>query len=328
MVQSNGERLKAIGVYLQEYQLLPFWRTHEVLLDLFGSGPSEGTLANARAECHERLETIEAAIKQAIAQEAGAVNFDETGMRIETKTHWIHHAGTESLTYYAHHKKRGVEALEAIGILSGFRGVSVHDCYASYFTYENCSHALCNAHLLRELIAVYEQDTKQQQQQQQQWAGRMIELLVEIKSAVDEAREANQQQLRVGQREVFERRYGKVVAEGMRANRPPPPKPGKRGRKKQSTAKNLLDRLEKYREAVLRYMGDFRVPFDNNPSERDLRMVKVHQKISGCFRSNQGASQFCRIRGYISTLRKQSEDVLSALQSVFSGKPYMPRLQT
>jgi transposase len=115
----------------------------------------------------------------------------------------------------------------------------------------------------------------------------------------------------------------------MRANPPPPPpKPAKRGRKKQSTAKNLLDRLEKYREAVLRFMGDFRVPFDNNLSERDLRMVKVHQKISGCFRSEQGASQFCRIRGYISTLRKQGENVLSALQSVFAGKPYMPRLQT
>ncbi len=323
-----GERLKAIGVYLQEYQLLPFSRTHEVLFDLFGSAPSEGTLAHARARCHERLEPIEAAIKQAISK-AGVVNFDETGMRIETKTHWIHHAGTESLTYYAHHQKRGREALEAIGILSEFRGVSVHDCYASYFTYdENCSHALCNAHLLRELIAVYEQDAKQQQPQQQEWSGRMIELLMEIKSAVEQAREANQRQLRVGQREDFERRYGKLVAEGMKANPPPPPKPGKKGRTKQSTAKNLLDRLEKYREAVLRFMEDFRVPFDNNLSERDLRMVKVQQKISGCFRSKQGASQFCRIRGYISTLRKQSYEVLSALQSVFAGKPYMPRLQT
>jgi transposase len=319
-----GERLKAMGVYLREYQLLPSWRTHEVLFDLFGGAPSEGTLANARAQCHRRLEPIEAAIKQAIAEEAGVVNFDETGMRIETKTHWVHHAGTESLTYYAHHEKRGTEALDAIGILSDFRGTSVHDCYPSYFMYEDCAHALCNAHLLRELIAVYEE--QQQDTKQQQWAGQMIELLVEIKSAVEQAREANQRQLRVGQREDFERRYGKLVAEGMRANPPPPSKSGKRGRKKQSPAKNLLDRLEKHRESVLRFMGDFRVPFDNNLSERDLRMVKVHQKISGCFRSNQGASQFCRIRGYISTLRKQSENVLSALQSVFSGKPYMPRL--
>jgi transposase len=324
-----GERLKAIGVYLQEYQLLPFWRAHEVLFDLFGgAAPSEGALALAKARCHERLEPIEAAIKGAIAKEAGAVNFDETGMRIGTKTHWVHHAGTESLTYYAHHQKRGTEALEAIGILSEFRGTSVHDCYASYFTYGECAHALCNAHLLRELIAVYEEE---EEQQQQQWAGGMIELLVEIKSAVEQARAAEREQLKVAQREGFEKRYGELVAEGMRANPPPPPPPlksGKRGRKKQSTAKNLLDRLEKYRKCVLRFMGDFRVPFDNNLSERDLRMVKVRQKISGCFRSEAGASQFCRIRGYISTLRKQGANVLSALQSVFAGKPYMPRLQT
>lgn len=201
----------------------------------------------------------------------------------------------------------------------------MHDGFSSYFTYSCCKHALCNAHLLRELTAIHEQDT---QQQQQQWAERMIELLRETKATVDQAKDAGKLKLEDEKREAFEVRYGRLLAEGFRANPPPPPTPtGKRGRPKQSPAKNLLDRLDKHREAVLRFMNDFSVPFDNNLAERDLRMVKVRQKVSGCFRSREGASHFCRIRGYISTLRKQGSHVLSALQSVFSGEPYMPSLQ-
>lgn len=324
-----GERLKALCVYLQEYQLLPFARTRELLLDLFGAAPSEGTLDNALAECHAGLLEVEEAIKRALITEADVVNLDETGARIGAKTHWVHQAGTEELTFYAHHRKRGREAMEAIGILPEFGGTSVHDCFSSYFTYSSCAHALCNAHLLRELSAIDEQDAKQQQRQQQ-WAGQMIELLREIKVTVDQAREAGKLRLEDEKREDFEARYGRLVAEGSKANPPPPPTPGKkkRGRPKQSPAKNLLDRFDKHRESVLRFMNDFRVPFDNNLAERDLRMVKVRQKISGCFRSSEGASRFCRIRGYISTLRKQGVEVLSALQSVFAGEdPYMPRLR-
>ena len=328
-----GERLKALGVYLQEYQLLPFARTREMLFDLFGAAPSEGTLATAKAECHARLEPVEKAIKRANSK-AEVAHFDETGVRIRVKTHWLHQAGTQSLTFYAHHEKRGREALDAIGILPAFSGTSVHDGFSSYFTYQQCVHALCNAHLLRELTALHEQDThhhhhhhqQQQQQQQQQWAGRMIELLREIETAVEEVRTAGGQRLEPAKREAFEARYERLLCEGFRAN-PPPPPTGKRGRPKQSVAKNLLDRLDKHRRAVLRFMEDFAVPFDNNLAERDLRMIKVHQKVSGCFRSPEGASFFCRIRGYISTLRKQGYRVLSALQSVFSGKPYMPQLQ-
>jgi transposase len=322
-----GERLKALGVYLQEYQLLPFARTREMLLDLFGGAPSEGTLARAKAECHAGLEPVQKAIKRAISEEAEVVQFDETGVRIEAKTHWLHQAGTKSLTFYAHHPKRGREAFEEIGILPVFGGTSVHDCFSSYFTYSSCAHALCNAHLLRELTAIDEQGTKQQQPSSSSWAGEMIELLREIKTSVERTRAAGGGELEEAGREAFELRYKRLVAEGLRAN-PPPPPTGKPGRPKQSAAKNLLDRLDKHRQAVLRFMNDFSVPFDNNLAERDLRMVKVHQKVSGCFRSSEGASQFCRIRGYISTLRKQQgAHVLSALQSVFSGEPYMPRLQ-
>ncbi len=322
-----GERLKALCVYFQEYQLLPFARTRELLLDLFGAAPSEGTLDNALAECHVGLFGVEEAIKHAII-ESNVLNVDETGMRIGAKTQWVHQAGTEELTFYAHHRKRGREAMEAIGVLPEFGGTSVHDCFSSYFTYTSCAHALCNAHLLRELAAVHEQEDAKKRRRQQ-WSGGMIELLREIKATVDQAREAGKHRLEDEKREDFEARYAQLVAEGLKANPPPPPLPGKkkRGRRKQSPAKNLLDRFDKHRESVLRFMKDFSVPFDNNLAERDLRMVKVRQKISGCFRSLQGASRFCRIRGYISTLRKQGAHVLSALQSVFSGEPYMPRLR-
>jgi transposase len=298
----------------------PFLRTRELLFELFGAAPSEGTLASAKAECHAALEPVEKAIKGAI-EEADVVHSDEMGVRVGARTHWLHQAGTRSLTFYAHHRKRGREALEEMDILPGFVGRSVHDGFSSYFTYCSCKHALCNAHLLRELSAVEEQDTNHQQ-----WAGRMMELLREIKAAVDQARDAGKLWLEDEKRDAFEARYGGVLAEGFRAN-PPPAPTGKGGRPKQSEAKNLLDRLDKHRGAVLRFMNDFAGPFDNNLAERDLRMVKVRQKVSGCFRSLEGASWFCRIRGYISTLGKQDAHVLSALQSVFSGKPYMPRLQ-
>ncbi len=154
----------------------------------------------------------------------------------------------------------------------------------------------------------------------------MIELLREIKTGVERTRAAGGRRLEDAEREDFEARYGRLVAEGLRAN-PPPPPTGEPGRPKQSPAKNLLERFDKHRQAVLRFMNDFSVPFDNNLAERDLRMVKVHQKVSGCFRSSEGASEFCCIRGYISTLRKQGADVLSALLRGFSGEPYMPRLR-
>lgn len=184
-----------------------------------------------------------------------------------------------------------------------------------------CRHALCNAHHLRELQAIEEQG------QGQEWAGQMQGLLVQIKGAVDTARDRGQGCLPQGSLREFEERYRQLVAEGLEANpcNPPPPSP-RRGRVKQSKAYNLLVRLRDYEAHVLRFMHDFSVPFDNNQAERDLRMAKVRQKVSGCFRSQHGAEAFCRIRGYISTLRKQALHVLSALVQLFRGAPIMPAL--
>jgi transposase len=314
-----GPRLKALCVYLQEYQLLPYARTREMLADLFGCSLCEGTLGNSLAACYERLAPVEAAIKTAV-QEEEVGHFDETGIRIEGKLHWLHSASTASLTFFAAHAKRGKEAADAIGVLPAFTGTAVHDAYATYFGYD-CSHALCNAHLLRELIGLTEQA------EPQGWASRLIDLLLTVKRQVGDAQGRGDKHLSTETLNTFETQYDALVAEGKEAN-PPAPPTRKRGRTRQSPACNLLERLCRHRESVLAFMYHFAVPFDNNQAERDLRMTKVRQKISGCFRSAEGARIFCRIRGYISTMRKQGKQVLASLQSLFQGRIIMPDLMT
>lgn len=226
------------------------------------------------------------------------------------------------MTFYAPHQKRGKVALDAIGVLPAFSGWAMHDAFSSYFGYGGCAHALCNAHLMRELVAIL---VAIHEQTGQPWAGKMMDLLLEVKQAVDRAKSAGAMHLPRACRNDFEARYQGLVAQGLAVNPTPPPS-GKRGRTKQSAAKNLLDRLDLHRGSVLALLYHLAVPFDNNLAERDLRMVKVRQKVSGCFRSQEGAAMFCRIRGYLSTLRKQGYHVLSALRSVFAGNPYMPAL--
>jgi len=311
-----GPRAKAAGVYLQTYQLLSYERTVEALGDLFGVYPSEGTLTSAQRTAYARLEPVEQAIRDAL-QEADVAHVDETGIRVAGRTEWAHVMSTHLLTFYAHHAKRGREAFKATGLLLGFGGRRVHDAWAPYLKLPGL-YALCNAHLLRELIGLHEETGHA-------WVQKLIRLLLSMKAAVAQARAAGQTALTPRQRAGFEAAYTHFVTEGLRAN--PPPKPtGKRGRPKQTPARNLLDRLETHRVAILAFLHDFRVPFDNNQAERDLRMLKVKHKISGCFRSPQGAAYFCRIRGYLSTLRKQDYSILDGLTSVFAGQPYMPRL--
>jgi transposase len=316
-------RIKALMVYLMEYQLLPYERTSELLEDLFGrrAVPRVGTLYSALERCFERLKEPEEAIKEGL-KKARVAHFDETGLRVEGEGMWVHVASTDDLTYYAVYQKRGVEAMEEIEILPSFEGVAVHDGLSSYrHVAPRCAgHALCNAHHLRELRFVEEEH-------KQGWAGRMKALLSEIGEAVGEEAAWGGRCLEPESVEKFETRYQRLLEAGLKAN-PPPERTGKRGRAKQTKGKNLVDRLEKHRREVLRFMDDFRVPFDNNQAERDLRMVKVRQKISGCFRTKRGAQMFYRIRGYISTVRKQGEDVLAALERVFMGDPFVPSLGT
>ncbi len=307
-----GARLRAVAVYLHQYQLIPYRRVQECLADLFGQSLSQGTLVSFDEDCYTRLAETESAIKAAVIA-SRVIHVDETGCYEKTGRHWLHSASTAKLTFYASDKGRGREAIKRIGVLPDFKGVAVHDAYAPYWGYD-CRHALCNAHLLRELAYLAEQE-------QQSWAYRLAQLLLDVKLALTRSALSDAQQLAV------QTAYSSLLREGWQTNPlpQPPPKQKKRGRKKHSKAQNLLLRLDKYSSEVLRFMTDEDVPFDNNQAERDLRMMKVQQKISGRFRGRGGA-YFCRIRGYISSLRKQSMAVLDALVSVFRDQPVLPSL--
>jgi transposase len=309
-----GPGVLALGLYLQAYQLLPYGRAAGLIGDLFGQAPSQGTLARALEQAHASLEPVEQRIHAGLRRSA-SVHFDETGLRIASTRQWVHSAGTATLTLYRAHAKRGREAIDAMGVLPGYEGVSIHDAYTSYLSYPG-RHALCNAHLLRDLVAVEEET-------QAAWAAPMRELLLEIKAAATQARVSGAAQLEPVQIQRFRARYDALLREGHAAH-PPNPPTGRSGRRKQSPAHNLVLRLEKHAELVLAFMYDIAVPFDNNLAERDLRMLKTQQKISGGFRSRGGADVFCRIRSYISTIRKQRLPLMGALRSVFSGAPLVP----
>jgi transposase len=314
-----GAQIKALAVYLVQDHLLPYDRTREVLADLFGQGLTEGAVWTAVQDAAAGLAGVEEQIKEALCT-VDVLHNDETGVRVAGHLEWLHVASTPQMTHYAVHPKRGSAATAAIGILPRFAGRSVHDGLEAYRQY-GCAHALCNAHHLRELTAIEDHD-------KQPWATAMKELLLQIKAHVVERQACGDEQITAAARDDFVARYQRILTAGYAANPPPPPADGpqKRGRPKQSKAKNLLDRLDRHRAEVLAFMTDWRVPFDNNLAERDLRMVKVQQKVSGCFRTPAGAMAFCRVRGYISTLKKQGLPVLPALRRVLLGDPLLPRL--
>lgn len=316
-----GPRVKSVAVYMGEYQLLPFDRLAEIMRDLFACESfSEGTLANFKADCSRRLEPVEAAIR-GLATAAPVAGFDETGVRATGSLHWLHTVSTRLLTWYYAHKRRGCEAMDAAGILSEYRGCAVHDFWKSYFDY-GCDHALCNGHLLRELVFLWEE-------QSQKWAKAMIDHLLAIKAAVATAGAAGMSALPPSDQGRLLKTYERIVQAGYAQNPVAPAHgPKRRGRRKQSKARNLLDRFRDYPDSILAFMRDFDVPFDNNQSERDLRMMKLRQKISGTFRSFQALLNFCRIRGYVSTARKNGVNALDALQRVFLGNPFVPAVNT
>jgi transposase len=312
-----GPNVGATAVYLVEQQLLPLARACEVMRDLLGVQMSEGTVWELIKRCALRLATVEQQIKEALKQ-AEVLHQDETGLSVAGKRHWMHVTCTPTLTHYHVDKSRGQAALEAIGILPHFTGISVHDGWQSYFLYD-CQHAACIVHLLRDLVFLAEE-------QGAVWAADLKDLLLDMKQATEQAREQGKPWLDPLEVVDWEARFLELLDEGDRLHPHAVAPPGRRGRCKQSAARNLLDRLRKHQQAVLAFLEDLRVDFDNNLAERDLRMVKVQQKVSGCFRSVAGAQAFSRIRGYLSTLRKQGMPLLSALQATLCGHPVLPSL--
>ncbi len=314
LVQYGG-RIRAMAVYQNNYQFVPLGRIGDFFEDIYDHRPTEAVILQANATCAENIKPANDAIKELLIN-SHVVNFDETGLRVEGKLNWLHVASTHELTYYIVHPKRGKEAMDVMGILSEFGGVAMHDHWKPYLNYTDVIHALCNAHHLRDLTFIHEQ-------YEQDWAEDMSQCLLDIKKEVDQAR-PYKDELDSDKIEEFEGRFDKIIAEGLELNPPPPKEPGKRGRVKQSPPKNLLDRLKGYKREVLAFMYDFDVPFDNNQAERDVRMMKLRQKISGTFRTAVGADVFCSIRGYISTVRKNGHHVLDAIQDALRGDPFMP----
>ena len=311
-----GPRIKAQTSYLNSYQLIPWARTCELLGDFYGHAPAEALVLKANAAVVDGIEPSLGATKQQLIG-SDVAHFDESGLRVEGQLNWLHVASTDRFTYYSVHPKRGQDGMNAMGILPAFKGRAVHDCWSPYFTFDNCQHALCNAHHLRDLLFVVER-------YEQNWAEEMIQLLLDIKAEVDAA-PVDQMSLPPDRLTHFERRYDELITQGLQANPPPAdPPPKKRGRKKQAPPKNLLDRLQKHKPLVLAFMYDFRVPFDNNLAERDVRMIKIKQKVSGAFRTRTGAETFCAIRSYVSTARKHSLNVIDAIYDALTGSPFIP----
>lgn len=316
-----GPRLLARSAYLNLYQLLPIARTSEALRDLFGCDLSPATVERAGRLFSEKLVRSEQRFKAAI-RHSPVVGADETGLRVGGTNGWIHVARTDAFTHFAYDSRRGLAAMQEVGILPQFHGTLVRDGYLSYTRFGQCRHALCNAHLLRELLFIEETDP-----QQAAWTKPLAALLLEIKEVALTTAAAGQGQLSEQAQIAYLRRYDRLVKKADKLNPLPPRDEGdggaapKKSRQPRSPQRRLVNRLLRRRDEVLRFMTDLAVPFTNNGAERDLRMVKVQQKVSGCFRTEDGARAFCRVRSYLATARKQRHPLLHALERVLTGKP-------
>lgn len=311
-----GPRVKAYATYFNQYQYISFERLEEVFRDCFSLKISQGSFVNFNRICGKKILPSVLKIKSSVINSEVA-HFDESGMRINGKLNWLHVSSTKKCAFYEIHKKRGAEAMDAIGILPEFKGIAMHDHWKPYFNYE-CTHSLCNAHHLRELEFAHERYA-------QDWAKNMIELLEEMNEAVKISKGKGFKKLKQGRIKKFEKEYRKILKNGLDEIPKLPEIAGKkRGKNKQHKVKNLWDRLDEFKEEVLLFLNDFRVDFTNNAGEQDIRMCKVKSKVSGSFRSELGAKDFAKIRSYISTMKKQGVNILESLIRAFSGKPIIP----
>lgn len=311
-----GKDLKAFLVYLYDWHFIPNDRLVQLVNDLFGFQISPATIDAARKSCYSNLEDFDERIQDLIKSSTVA-HADETGFRVKSKLHWLHVACTQTGTKYYVHEKRGAEAMDDAEIWQEFNGRLVHDCWKTYFGY-NCEHGLCNAHVIRELRYVHENLG-------QDWAKKMIDLLYEMKKEVDSRKETKNW---FNERDIksYVRRFGIFLTKGENENPFKPPTAKKRGRPKRAKAQNLIHRMRNHRLEFLAFLKGPSIPFTNNLAEQDVRMMKVQQKVSSCFRTITGAETFARIRSYLSTLRKNDQSILNGIRSAISGDAFLPQL--
>jgi transposase len=311
-----GPGVRALGCYLLAAQHLSVERAAALLSEVLGAPVATGTLAGLLGQAHTRLAGFAEQVR-GLLRAAPVVHLDETSARVAGRGHWVHSASTQTLTWQIAHPKRGREGIDAAGVLPGFTGVAVHDDWAPYRTYPTATHALCGAHLLRELAEVA-------QASGQQWAKRMRAVLLDAREVTEQARAAGASCLDTGVGAGLHVRYQQAIAEGLHANPAAGLPAGQRRRIKRPAAVNLLARLIAHQDEVLRFVEDLRVPFTNNRAENDIRMVKLQQKISGSWRTLPGAQAFLAVRSYLSTARKHGLNALAVLRQLFNGAPWLP----
>ncbi len=307
-----GPRFRGLLVYMQNQHFVPADRLSQMMSDLYGTSVSVATILNASARSYHNLEHFEELLVDSLA-DSEMLHADESGIRTVEKLYWLHSASTKLLTFYGVHEKRGTEAMDHFNILPNFKGRLIHDFWKPYMGYD-CEHGLCNAHHLRELTFLFEQ-------QEQTWAKKMFDLLLDMNNFVGE----QHNQLTIEQKKPWLEKYHGILSEGWEANPfPKKPQKKKRGRPAKTKSQNLLTRLGNFETSVLAFLHDINVPFTNNLAEQDIRMIKVRLKISGCFRTLHGAEHFARIRSYLSTARKQKRNILDSITSAIKGEPFLP----
>lgn len=295
-----GTHLTSVLAYLSHYQFVPYNRLKQLTKDIFGANISAGTLVNMTKRFYEQLETTEASIKENLLA-SHLLHLDETGCYVNGARHWLHVTSNKQYTHYFVHEKRGSQAIESNGILPYFKGTAIHDHWSPYFKYEDCTHALCNVHHLREFKGILDFEN-------QPWIKKMSELIIEAKTYSEET----EYPLPISNIQAFEKRYLETIQEGYLTN---PLKP----HEKNTDSIRLLNRLSKRQEEVLEFLYQVEVPFDNNLAERDVRMTKTKQKVSGCFRTEDGANYFARIRGFFSTCQKQGLNIIESIETILMG---------
>ncbi|MCL2426691.1 MAG: IS66 family transposase [Oscillospiraceae bacterium] len=313
-----GENLQALVVAMNTVGAVSVNRTHEILSGVFGIPLSTGTIVNMVNRCAYGLTGIIEFIRQRVA-ESTVGNFDETGTNVDGKKHWVHTASNLDFTHLRISANRGQIGMDAGGVLPNFSEIAVHDCWSPYWKYPLISHALCCAHLLRELIAA------QERHPEQKWATDFIQLILKMKETKEQALEAGETKLSAEKLRAFDMEYDRIIKLAHEENTFPPTGDAntekKRGRKKKGKTLALIERLEKHKVSVCLFINNFDVPFDNNLAERDIRMVKTKTKVSGCFRSLEGAKNYLKIMSFVGTAKKHGKSAFVAIRNAISGNP-------